>query len=83
MFDSGRLDRTSEIGKLVKFKSVEKRKVTHFRWDLAKEMAREGGEVVNAVRGGVTCDTIPVTAIGVWVPRGKYVGVVEGLFDLE
>lgn len=50
---------------------------------MAREMAREDGEVVDAVRGGVTCDTIPVTAIGVWVPRGKYVGVVEGLLDLE
>ena len=63
----------------MKFKSVEKRKVTHFMWDLA----REDGEVVDAVRGGVTCDTILVTAIGVLVPRGKCVGVVEGLFDLE
>ena len=52
-------------------------------WDLAREMAREDGEVVDAVRGGVARDTILVTAIGVLVPRGKYVGVVEGLFDLE
>lgn len=81
--DNGRLDMTSDIGKFVEFEVCEEWKVTNFRWDLAREVACEDGEGVDAVRGGVTCDTIPVTTIGVWVPRGKDVRVVEGLFDFE
>lgn len=44
---------------------------------MAREMAREDGEGVDAVRGEVTCDTIPCTAIDVF--GSQDVGVVEGL----
>ena len=83
--DNGRLNSTSDVGLFVEFKGFEVWKVTNFRWDLARELVvSSDGEGVDAVRGGVTCDTIPVsTAIGVCFPRGKDVGVVEGLFDLE
>ena len=67
----------------MEFEGLEEREVTDLGWDLARKISGEDSERVDAVGGGVACDTIPIAAIGVWVPGGEDVGVVEGFFDLE
>lgn len=43
----------------------------------------EDGEGGDAVGGSVAFDAVPMAAVGLRVPGGEDVGVVEGLFDVE
>lgn len=69
------------MGEVVQVDHLQVREVADGGRDLAREGAVKDGELSDAVGGVVAGDAVPVAAVGVGLPRGQDVRVVEGLLD--
>ena len=77
-------DGSREVGLLAQVYVLQVRKVTDLRRYRPREAAAEGLERDHAVASTAAFDDVPFgAAVGVGLPRGQDVGVVEGFLDLE
>ena len=79
----GGRDGASEALVLDEDEVLEVREVADLGRDLGGGEAAGDDEGVDAVGLAVAGDAVPLAAVGVWVPRGEDVRVVEGSLELE
>ena len=64
-------------------KVLEVWKVSDLGWDWSREITIVGEEGNDFMGFFIAFDTIPVAAVGFWVPRGVGIRVFEGFLYLE
>lgn len=82
-FGDGRLDVAGEVGELAEDEGLEVGEVADVRRDLSGDLAAEYCEGGDAVCDLVAFELVPAATVGLGVPRGKEIGVVEGFLDLQ